>query len=142
MRHVVLSIVLIGAVGSIAAAAAAPAPSPLPSVLSALRARGLPMTPSGMVRQPFFAPRARVYANPGGDVHTWLFESERRARAAAAGISKDGSTIRSGGKVSNVHWIGPPHWFRLRRLLVLYAGADAKTITALRSVLGAQFAGR
>lgn len=113
-------------------------------VIERLRSEGLPMREQRSVEQPFFAPSApgaRVFANPRGDMQLWEFSDAKRSRAAAASVSKDGSSIRSGGAMYEVEWVAPPHWFRLGRVIVLYLGDDATVITALGSVLGHQFAG-
>ncbi len=133
------------AVGLLVAPTASQATPPGPTaakIVTALRAKGLPMTPKGKLRQPFFEPPARLYANPEGGVQMWQFRDERRARAAAAGVSGDGSTVRSGSKIRLMEWLAPPHWFRGKSVVVLYLGSDGPTLSALRNVLGAQFAGR
>jgi len=39
-------------------------------------------------------------------------------------------------------WVGPPHFYKVEKLIVLYVGENEDTIGILESVLGPQFAGR
>lgn len=89
------------------------------------------------ISQPFFSTRGRiVYVN---EQAVWVF-SYANATAAekdAGKISSDGMTIGH----SKPSWLGTPHFYRQRRLIVLYLGDDSRVIDALTRVLGQQFAG-
>ncbi len=58
--------------------------------------------------------------------------------ADASKVSPDGGSVGT----SMMSWIGPPHFLKKGRILVLYVGSDTKTLDALVSAMGPQFAGR
>jgi hypothetical protein len=90
----------------------------------------------GTFKYEFFAPVARAYWNPKGEVILWQFPSRARASRAAARIRSDGNAI--GGV--RVLWKGEPHWFRRGRVIALSLG-NATMLRALTRVLGRQIAG-
>ena len=53
-------------------------------------------------------------------------------------VSPDGGSVGT----SMMSWVGPPHFFKKGRILVLYVGNDQKTVDVLASAMGPQFAGR
>jgi len=74
----------------------------------------------------------------GEDVQVFPYASAAAAQAQAALVSRNGSTVGT----TKLHWIGPPHFYRQGRLLVLYVGSDDQVLKALDAVLGRQFAGQ
>lgn len=72
------------------------------------------------------------------DVQVFQYSNIAAAAAQAALVSPDGSTVGT----SKFHWIGPPHFYRQGKLLVLYVGDNGKVLKALEAVLGRQFAGK
>lgn len=108
------------------------------SVLDHLRAAGLSAEPGEEVEQPFLAVTGRMIQVRGGDVQVFSYSDPAAAAAQAARISADGATVGT----ANIHWIGPPHFYRHGVILVVYVGDDAQVLRALESALGPQFAGR
>ncbi len=49
--------------------------------------------------------------------------------------------VRCPPKDSKALWVGPPHWFRKERLIVLYVGDDKAVLELLRELMDPQFAG-
>ena len=131
------AIAVILALGISGAAAAGQSCSPRARVVSELRRQHLLMRLDGPFKYEFFAPVARAYWNPRGEVLLWEFRTSVRAAAAAGRIAADGNTI--GGH--HVLWKGLPHWFRRGRVIALYLGGDSSLRPALTRVLGRQIAG-
>ena len=102
-----------------------------------LRASGLAVQAGGDVDQPFFPVKGQILAAGPEQIQVFTFASPETAASAAATVSADGSQIGT----SIVSWVAPPHFFRSGKLIVLYVGRDAPTLAALRTTLGAQFAG-
>jgi hypothetical protein len=74
----------------------------------------------------------------GEDVQVFEYSDATAAEAQAALVSPSGSAVGT----TKIHWVGPPHFFKKGRLIVLYVGDDDKVLNALEAVLGRQFAGR
>ena len=112
--------------------------SPEAEALAArLRSSGLTVEAAGEVEQPFFSVKGQVLASGTEQIQVFTFPSADAAAAAAAKVSPDGATIGT----TSVNWVGPPHFYRSEKLVVLYVGRDQKTVAALRTVLGNPFAG-
>ena len=78
------------------------------------------------------------FGRAGENVQVFRYPSERAAEAEAKKVNAEGTAVGT----SSAMWIGPPHFYKKGRLIVLYVG-DNKTVTeALGAVLGAQFAGQ
>lgn len=108
------------------------------SLLANLRAAGVRATSAGKVVQPFFSVNGRTIRVNGEEVQVFQHRDAARADAQAALISRDGSTIGT----TKVHWLGPPHFYKRERLLVLYIGGNGQVVRALEAALGRQFAGK
>ena len=74
----------------------------------------------------------------GEDVQVFQYSRAAVADAQAAVISPDGSGVGT----SKINWIGPPHFYKKAKLIVLYTGNSDKVLKALVAVLGPQFAGK
>lgn len=74
----------------------------------------------------------------GEDVQVFQFADAAEVKAQAARVSPTGTAIGA----TKVQWIGPPHFYRTDRLLVLYVGDNERVLKALERVLGPQFAGQ
>ena len=121
----------------------APRPCDLASVVDALRAQGIPLSPGATVEQPFLSVPGRRYGMRGGTMQLFEYPSDDAARADAARISPDGYSVRGAdGGMLIVEWTAPPHFFRAGRALVLYLGEDRRVLNRLRAALGPEFAGR
>jgi hypothetical protein len=108
------------------------------SVLDHLRAAGVGAEPGEDVDQPFLAVKGKMIQVRGGDVQVFQYRDTTATDAQAALISPDGATVGT----TKLQWVGPPHFYKHGKLLVLYVGDNAQVLQALESVLGRQFAGR
>ena len=129
------------------------------SIAEALRARlettGLDVTRLTASKSDFFdsgVRRAtlRIGGPQGSLVNLYCFRDAGQAADAAAGVSRDGMQVPTGGGVASVEWVGPPHFFRHGGLIAIFCEADGappsssrdrRILTALQSVMGRQFAG-
>jgi len=108
------------------------------SFIDNLRAAGVSVEPGGEVDQPFFSVNGRMIKVSGEDVQVFQYPNAMVRDAQAALVSPDGSTVGT----TKLHWVGPPHFYKKGKLLVLYVGDNGKVLKALEAVLGRQFAGR
>ncbi|MFC1938899.1 hypothetical protein ACFLWM_01940 [Chloroflexota bacterium] len=106
-----------------------------------LRAAGAtvehPSLPQVIV-QDFFSVTGQVFEVNGEDVQVFEYIDQSIAEAEAALVSPDGSSIGT----SLPFWVGPPHFYKSGRIIVLYVGENKAVIDLLQEVLGSQFAGR
>jgi len=108
---------------------------------AALRQQGASVTPGQTFPResnPFFEVSAQAVQVNTGTVSVFEYGDAAAARRDAAKVSPDGSTIGT----TSILWIGPPHFYRDGRLMVIYAGDALAVLQPLEAVLGAQFAGR
>jgi hypothetical protein len=108
------------------------------ALIEHLRASGFAPRFEETVEQPFFSVKGRVLAVGGEHVQVFEYPTPDAAAAEAARISPDGMSVGT----AKIHWLGPPHFYRSGKLLVLYIGTDKAVQRALESALGPQFAGR
>ena len=109
-----------------------------PSLIKSLRALGAGATAAGDVEQPFFSIKGAMIKVHDEDVQVFQYANAAAADAEATPISRDGMTVGT----RKIFWVGPPHFFKKDKLLVLYVGDNAKVLETLEAVLGKQFAGR
>ena len=115
-----------------------PKPTDLTSLIHELRAAGTAVNLSKeRISQPFFSARGRVIHVNSQAVWVFAYANATAAEKDAAKISSDGMTIG----YSKPSWLGTPHFYRQRRLIVLYLGDDSRVLDSLTRVLGKQFAG-
>lgn len=107
------------------------------SLVANLRAAGASVKPGEEVDQPFFSVAGKMIEVDGEDVQVFQYADAAIADAQAAQVSPSGTTV---GR-TKIQWIGPPHFFKKGRLIVLYVGDNGKVLKALESILGPQFAG-
>ncbi len=107
------------------------------SLVNNLRAAGLRVEPAGEASQPFFSAKGRAIKVDQSEIQAFEYPDEAEAQAEAARVSPDGLSVGT----SKITWIGPPHFFKKGRLIVLYVGNEAGVIDALKAALGPQFAG-
>jgi len=74
----------------------------------------------------------------GEDVQVFQYSNAAATDAQAALVSLDGSAVGT----TKVQWVGPPHFYKKGKLLVLYVGDNDKVLKTLEAVLGQQFAGK
>lgn len=107
------------------------------SLVCKLRAVGYIVESAGQVSQPFFSVNGQVITVNGGHVQVFEYKTPAAARAAAATVSLDGSSVGT----TIITWVDTPHFYQKGKLIVLYVGNDAGVIDALEAALGPQFAG-
>lgn len=107
-------------------------------LIKSLRAAGASVERRGGVDQPFFSVNGKMLKVRGEDVQVFEYSDATAAEAQAALVSPSGSAVGT----TKIHWVGPPHFFKKGRLIVLYVGDNDKVLNALEAVLGRQFAGR
>ena len=110
----------------------------LDTLVEALKARGLKVEHAGDVSQPFFSVEGRALTVNGENVQVFRYPTVEAAGRDAGQVSPDGSGVGT----SMVSWVGTPHFYRKGNLIVLHVGDNPRVTGALRSTLGAQFAGR
>jgi len=103
-----------------------------------LHAAGITVKLGGDVVQPFFSVQGKIIKIHGEDAQVFQYANEAETDAQSALVSPDGSAVGT----SMLSWIGPPHFFKRGKLLVLYVGDNDKVLKALESALGRQFAGQ
>jgi hypothetical protein len=82
-----------------------------------------------------------VYVNTGG-VNVFEYPAASDAEADARKVSPDGSGLTGDGCVALITWVGPPHFYKSDRLIVVYAGRADDVLRPLEAVLGKPFASR
>ncbi len=107
------------------------------TLIQGLQNQGASVEIAGSVSQPFFSVGGEFLGVDGEDVQTFEYASEEDARAEAALVSPDGSTIG----VTIVAWVATPHFFRAGRVIALYVGDNQAALAPLEAIMGAQFAG-
>jgi hypothetical protein len=109
-------------------------------LVAALQAAGADVARAGVIPQStnnfFSVDTTRLTVN-GQNVYVWEYGRSSEADAQAATVSPDGYEI---GRAI-VDWIGPPHFYRGTRIIVLYVGSDPGTLSLLEAALGPAFAG-
>lgn len=103
----------------------------------ALISAGATVGGDGEIEQPFFSVPGQVIIVNGEPVQVFEYSDAAQADSEAAQVSPDGGSIGT----TMASWIGPPHFYRAGRLIVLYVGEDQSVIELLEAVLGPQFAG-
>lgn len=86
----------------------------------------------------YFEVSAQVVQVNTGAVNVFEYRDAAAAGRDAARVSPDGSSVGT----TSIFWIGPPHFYRDGRLIVIYAGDAVAVLQPLEAVLGAPFAGR
>jgi len=109
------------------------------ALIAALRGQSATVVRGEVLPQssnPFFSTNAQLIVVNGGTVSVFEYPSIAAAETDAAKVSPDGSFVGS----TIITWIGPPHFYRSGRLIVLYAGSSDVVIRSLQAVLGRPFA--
>ena len=112
------------------------------SFTRALDAAGLNVRGGARKRSELFAVPGQALFVQGVSISTYEYPSEEALNKVRSSISSDGYSVptRTGG-VAIVEWVGRPHFYSAGRLLVLYVGDKQRTLKALETILGGQFAG-
>jgi hypothetical protein len=109
----------------------------LASLIAALEAKGAEVSQGDAVEQPFFSPRGQILQVNGQEVQVFEYPDEDAAGNESAMVSGDGSSVGT----SMMTWMDMPHFYRARKLIVLYVGSDEATLELLETVFGRPFAG-
>lgn len=107
-------------------------------LMRSLRASGLKVKSAGSISQPFFSVKGRALTVNGQQMQVFQYAKSEIADREAKRVDLGGA----GTDTSRAMWVGPPHFYRSGRLIVLYVGSDAALIKALEKALGPQFAGQ
>lgn len=110
----------------------------LKGLMSRLRAGGARVGRAGGVSQPFFSVRGRALTLHDEQAQVFEYAKAAAAEREARLVDPSGSSVGT----SMMSWMGPPHFYKGGRLIVLYVGGNQDVIKALESALGPQFAGR
>ena len=111
------------------------------ALVTALRAQGVTATTGQtlpMQSHPYFSTNARIVTMNSAILNVLEYDSSGDADREAATVSPTGSSIGS----TQIEWVGPPHFFKNGRLIVLYVGDRSDVLQPLTTVLGAQFSPR
>ena len=114
---------------------------PIAQLINDLRTSGATVERAGKISQPFFSVEGQLLKIGGEYVQVFAFAKAAEAAAEAARVSPDGTSFKTDETAWMVTWIGPPHFFKKDRLIVLYVGGSVFVVDALERVLGSQFAG-
>ncbi len=110
----------------------------LNDLINRLKTRGRKVLPGGKVSQPFFSVGGRIITADGEQVQAFQYASAKAAEREAKAVDSQGSAVGT----SMPMWVGPPHFYKSGRLIVLYVGQSSSLIEALNRALGPQFAGK
>jgi hypothetical protein len=113
-------------------------PTNLKDLINRLRASGEKVGHAGRVSQPFFSVKGQGITIRGEQVQVFEYASAKAAEREAKSVSGSGSSAGT----SMPLWVAPPHFYKNRRLIVLYVGENSAVIKALERILGPQFAGK
>lgn len=134
---------LLAALFSIGCGAASPVgpteSSSIDVLIRGLRTHGATVVIGEVLPQPsnpFFSTSAQLLVVNGGNVSVFEYASIAAADSDAAKVSRDGSIVGS----TIITWIGPPHFYKSGRLIVLHAGNSQAVLGPLEAALGPPFA--
>ena len=134
-----------------------PTPTPtapitdLASLIDNLREAGATVDTKYVTQEPGFPVDVHVITVNGKYVHVLEYEDAAAADADAEAISISPRSFSINCSTNNVtcqmvwsqlRWSGPPHIYKVSKLIVLYAGDNQAVINVLETTLGPQFAGQ
>jgi hypothetical protein len=105
------------------------------SLIASLEKSGLTVTEEGSVEQPFLSVTGTSLKVDSEYIQVFEYPDEAAAQKDAAKIAPDGSI-----EGYRIDWLGPPHFYRVGSMIVIYPGTDQKVLTALETALGKPFA--
>jgi hypothetical protein len=138
-RSLVLLLILVVASACNSNPAGPSAGSSKEAFFAALRQQGASVTPGQMLSRestPYFEVPAQVVQVNTGTINVFEYGDATAARLDAARVSPDGSFVGN----TSILWIGPPHFYRNGRLIVIYVGRSLEVLQPLEAVLGPPFA--
>jgi hypothetical protein len=110
----------------------------LVTLIDHLRVDNHTVTPGESITQPFFSVKGQTTTVDTETIQIYEYTDAQSMEADASKVAPDGGSVRT----SMMSWVGPPHFFKKGRILVLYVGNNQSTIGALIKAMGTQFAGR
>jgi hypothetical protein len=110
----------------------------LVTLIDHLRADSHTVTPGEPLSQPFFSVKGQATTVDTETIQIYEYADAQSMEADASKVSHDGGSVGT----SMMSWVGPPHFFKKGRILVLYIGQEKTLLQELTSLLGSQFAGR
>ena len=122
-------------------------PSPLTStdpLVVALQQQGATVVRGDVLQRPLPCLSANgqvIFVNTGA-VNVFEYPTVAAAESDAAKVSPDGSGVVGDGCAALITWVGPPHFYKSDRLVVVYAGSADDVLRPLEAVLGKPFASR
>ena len=134
-----------------------PTPTPTPpvidlvSLIENLREAGATVSTKYVTQEPCFPIDVQVITINGKYVHVFVYEDAAAADADAEAISisprdfsinctTNNMTCQIGWSVSRLS--GPPHIYKVNKLIVIYDGNNQAVIDVLERILGPEFAGQ
>jgi hypothetical protein len=108
------------------------------TLVSRLSAEGAFVERGDTITQPFFSVPAKTATISGDDLQVYEYLSEKTVEEESATVSSTGSSIGP----NMVTWIKPPHFYKSRKMIVIYLGTNTDMINLLEEILGKQFAGQ
>lgn len=111
------------------------------SLTDALRANGVAVLHEGDVDLAFLNGTGALLRVGEQPVQVYEYADADDAGVDAARFSTDGAWVRSDQGSTLINWVATPHLYKASRLIAVYIGDDAATMTLLEKVLGAPFAG-
>jgi len=116
------------------------------TLLKDLQAQDTTVVPAEDVSQSFMnAQQGHIVKIQGEQIQVYEYATASDVDTQASHISPDGSTFTvkslTGTSGSAVDWVGPPHFYKQGRVIVLYVGKNSTVTQTLTKVLGRQFAG-
>jgi len=116
------------------------------TLLNYLRDSGASIGEEGEIYQSsFFDLEGRRVTVNESTIQVFEYANAEAMEAEASCVSPDGFGIRKerGDMVVAVQisWIGPPHFYKAGRIIVIYIGDNDSIINLLENALGTQFAG-
>ena len=60
----------------------------------------------------------------GSTIHGFEFADEDAMEREASYVRPDGYSLRDGNRMMCIGWIGPPHFYKAGRIIVIYVGDD------------------
>ena len=111
------------------------------SLTDALRANGVAVLHEGEVDLTFLNGTGALLRVGEQPVQVYEYADADGAGVDAARFSTDGAWVQSNQGSTLINWVETPHLYRASRLIAVYVGDDAATMSLLEKVLGAPFAG-
>lgn len=118
--------------------------TPTDALIAALREQGATVTLGDVLpmAMPCFSVSGRLVLVNAGGTNVFEYASAAAADNDAAKVTSDGAGVIERGCASLITWVGPPHFYKLDQLIVVYAGTADDVLRPLEAVLGKPFASR